>query len=78
VAVDDHVAFSQSKEVGDGRGFVRNVGFGLGEEVAGVLGDTLSLADGGGGIAAGGVDGGRADDESHASVRCFPLDVDAL
>jgi len=71
VAVDDHRAVAESKEVGDGRGLVGDVGFVLAEAVAGVLGDALTLADGRGGVAAGGVDGGGADDQCHANVRCF-------
>jgi hypothetical protein len=65
VAVDDDLAVAQSKEVGDGRVLVAEVGLLFGERVAGVFGDARAFADGGGGVAAGGVDGGRTDHQSH-------------
>ena len=40
--------------------------------VAGVLGDPPALADRCESVAAGRVNGRRANDQSHASVRCFP------
>lgn len=72
VAVDDGVALAESKEIGDGGFVVHLVGFGLAEARAGVLGDAAALGDRGGGVAACGVDRGRADDECHRGVRCFP------
>ena len=54
-----------------GESSIGEVGLLFGEAVAGVFGDARAFADGGGGVAAGGVDGGRADDESHGNVRCF-------
>jgi len=72
VAVDDDRAVAQSKEIGDGRVLVAGVGLLLGEAAAGVLGHAGSPAHRGRRVAACGVYGGRADDESHANVRCFP------
>jgi hypothetical protein len=74
MAVDDHLATPKSKQIGDGRGFIGLVRLGLGEPGAGVFGDARAFADFRCGIAAGGVDGGGADDQGHANVRCFPLE----
>jgi hypothetical protein len=44
------------------------VGLIFGKQMAGVLSDMIAFSYGGSGVAAGGVDGGGADDESHAGV----------
>jgi len=73
VAIDDSIAVPQSKQVGDGRVRVGFVGLRFGDARAGVLGYAPTLGDRGRGVAAGGVDGGRADDQGHTGVRCFLL-----
>ena len=72
VAVDDDLAGAESKKIGDGRGFVGLVGFGFAEARAGVFGHAAALGDGRCSVAAGGVDGGGADNKIHAVVRCSP------
>ena len=71
-AVDDHVFGAVAEEVGDEAVGVALVGDGLGHARAFVLADADAFAEGSGGVAAGGVDGGGADDESgkHVAFRC--------
>ena len=57
-AIDDGCAVAESKEVGDGVVLVKDVGFLFADVAAGVLDDAFAFADGRGGVAAGGVDGG--------------------
>src|SRR5580658_468556 len=64
-AVDDDRAVAQSKEIGDGVVGVEGVSFFLADASTCVFGDALALADRRGGIATGGVDGRRTDDQSH-------------
>ena len=63
--VDDKMSVAESKEVGNWVVDVEGIGEVFGESLAGVLGDALTFADGCGGVAAGGVDSGRANDESQ-------------
>lgn len=56
-AVDDDVAFAQSKEIGDGVVDVELVSFFFADAAAGVFGDALAFADRRGGVATGGMDG---------------------
>jgi hypothetical protein len=71
VTVDDDLTISQSKEIGDGRFLIVGVGFFFAYAAPGILGDASAFAEVGGGIAAGGVNGGGANDETHTNVRCF-------
>jgi hypothetical protein len=73
MAVDDHRAVAESKEVGDGRILIGGVCLGFGEAGSGVLSHAPAFADGHCGIAAGCVNGRGADDECHA-LRCFPCE----
>ena len=66
-AVDDGCAVAESKEIGDGVVLVEHVGFVFVDAAAGVFGDALAFANVGGGVAAGGVNGGRANDQSHGA-----------
>jgi hypothetical protein len=68
VAVDNHGAVAESKQIGNWRVLIGMVGLIFGKQMAGVLSDMIAFSYGGSGVAAGGVDGGGADDESHAGV----------
>ncbi len=72
-SVDDNGAVAQSKEVGNWVVFVEVVGFFFADVAAGVLGDARSFADGRGGVAAGGVNGRGANDESHERLAMIEL-----
>lgn len=62
-AVDDGAFGAEGEEVGDDAVLVAEVGFGFGQAGAIVLADAGAFRDGARGVAAGGVDGGGADDE---------------
>ncbi len=70
-SVDDLGAVAESKEIGDGVVLVEGVCELFGEALAGVLDDALAATDGCCGVAAGGVDGGGADDEGHGKGSGF-------
>jgi len=62
VAIDHDLAGPESKQVGYDRVLVERIGLLLTDPAACVLRESLALAQSGGGVAAGSVDGGGADD----------------
>jgi len=71
VAIDDDRAVSESKQIGNGRVLVCCVGFFLGEARPRVFGYAHAFTNRGRGIAARGVDGRRANDETHKLCDAF-------
>jgi hypothetical protein len=69
MAVDDHGAVSESKEISDGRLLVGGVGLIFAHAGACVFGDASTFANGGRGVATGGVDSRRTDDQSHRGIE---------
>ena len=71
MSVDDDRAVSKSKEVGDGRLLVRRVGFVLAEARTGIFRDAGAFSNRSCGVAAGRMNGRRANDESHGYEEVF-------
>jgi hypothetical protein len=65
VAVDHDRTRADAEEIGDGRVLIELVGLRLAEPRAGVFDHAGAFADGCGGVAAGGMDGGGANDQTH-------------
>src|SRR5579872_1744551 len=63
--IDDGCAVADTKEVGGWRVGILLVGLFLGNAGAGVFDDQRAFANAGSGVAAGGVDGRRANDQRH-------------